>query len=111
MKRGDHALAAASFKASRTAAGSTVVEDATFWEGVALAKAGEASAAIEALRRFTTKYPKSARKGEASARLGWLLLDAGDNDGAAAMFHAAEHDRVERVRESAKTGLEKIRER
>jgi TolA-binding protein len=109
MKRGDHAAAAASFKASRTAAGSAVVEDATFWEGVALARAGDSTAAIAALRRFTASYPKSPRIGEASARLGWLLLDAGDDAGAAAMFHAAEHDRVERVRASAKKGLAKLR--
>ena len=108
MKRGDDAAAAASFKASRTAAGSAVVEDATFWEGVALARAGDSAGAIAALKRFTSKYPKSARNGEASARLGWLLLDAGDKDAAAAMFHAAENDRVESVRKSAKKGLDKI---
>jgi len=108
MKRGDHAAAAASFAASRTATGSTLVEDPTFWEGVALAKAGEATKAITALRRFVSTYKKSARLGEASARLGWLLVDAGDEDGAAAMFHAAQNDRVASVRASAKKGLARL---
>src|SRR5258705_271067 len=46
------ARAAGSFAAARLTKGSPLAEDASFWEGIALARAGQASKAIAALRRF-----------------------------------------------------------
>ena len=108
MRSGDHAAAAASFAASRRAAGSALAEDATYWEGVALARGGKPAEATTALRRFLSTYPRSARAGEASARLGWLLLDAGKPDAAKPLFEAALADPVAWVGRRAKSGLKKI---
>lgn len=110
LRTGDAGRAATAFAASHRAAGrGAVAEDARYWEGVALARAGQASDAIAALRRFLGAHPKSSRAGEASARLGWLQLDAGELDAAERSFEAAASDRVPAVRRSAAKGLEKIR--
>jgi TolA-binding protein len=108
LKAGKPADAADSFAAARQAKGSAVAEDASFWEGIALARAGKSSKAIAALRRFVSKYPSSSRAGEAAAKLGWLLHDAGDLDGAERYFKLASDDVVPKVRKSARDGLESI---
>ncbi len=109
LRRRDPSAAAASFASSRRAARrGAVAEDASFWEGVALARAARSSDAIAALRRFIASHGKSARAGEASARLGWLLLDTGDLDAATRAFEASVNDRVPSVRRSARSGLDKI---
>ncbi len=110
LKRGEPARAADSFAASRRIAnGGAIAEDATYWEGVALARAGRSAPAIRALRGFLTAYPRSARAGEASARLGWLFVDAGDLAGAERWFSAAADDPVPAVRNSARSGLERVK--
>ncbi|HVV83369.1 MAG TPA: tetratricopeptide repeat protein [Kofleriaceae bacterium] len=100
--------AAASFAAARQTRGSVLVEDASFWEGIALARAGERPAAIAALRRFVGAYPSSSRAGEAAAKLGWLLYETGDLDGARPYFQSAVDDVVPKVRQSARAGLDAI---
>jgi TolA-binding protein len=110
LRTGDARRAASAFAASHRAAGrGAVAEDARYWEGVALARAGASRDAMVALRRFLTAHPSSPRAGEASARLGWLLLDAGELAAAERSFAAAAADRVPAVRRSASTGLEKLR--
>lgn len=108
LKAGEPADAADAFAAARQAKGSAVAEDASFWEGIAHARAGRSSKAIAALRRFVSKYPSSSRAGEAAAKLGWLLHDAGDLDGAERYFKLASDDVVPKVQKSARDGLESI---
>jgi hypothetical protein len=108
LKAGDAASAAASFEAARQAKGSAVAEDASFWEGIALARAGQSREAIVALRRFVAAYPSSSRAGEAAAKLGWLLYDAGELDAAQRQFESAADNVVPKVKKSARDGLEAI---
>lgn len=108
LKGGDPASAAASFEAARKAKGSAVAEDASFWEGIALARAGQSRNAIVALRRFVVTYPSSSRAGEAAAKLGWLLYDAGDLDAAERQFERAVDNIVPKVQKSARDGLEAV---
>lgn len=110
LKRGEPARAADSFAASRRIAGrGAIVEDAAYWEGVALARAGRDDAAIRALRAFLSTYPHSARAGEAAARLGWLLVEHGEASEAARWFRSAADDPVPSVRNSARSGLERVK--
>lgn len=105
LKAGEPERAAESFAASRQAKGSVLAEDASFWEGIALARAGKASKAITALRRFVGKYPSASRAGEAAAKLGWLLYESGDLDAAETYFRSAVDDVVPKVQKSARDGL------
>jgi len=108
----DPARAAEAFaRAARSAPDDPLAEDAWFWRGSALARAGRSNLAIPALASFIDDYPRSPRAGEASAMLGWLLLDADDVDGAEARFRAAARDRVDAVRTSAAKGLEAVKQR
>src|SRR5207302_1565888 len=78
--RGGHAeeAAAAFARALAADAHASIAEDAQFWLGVALARAGHAERSIAALTTFVESFPGSVRLGEASVILGRLLLDAGD---------------------------------
>ena len=103
--------AASAFARSRSVgAGSKVAEDASYWQSVALARAGQAAAAARSFESFLATYPRSTRIGEASAMLGWLLFDARDYRGAARRFRAALADPSARVRKSATDGLSALRE-
>ena len=82
-----------------------LAEDAAYWRAVALGRDGRGPASASALGAFLARYPRSARAGEASAMLGWLLLDEGDVDGAGRAFRAAAADPAEAVRRSAQKGL------
>jgi TolA-binding protein len=108
LKAGEPAKAAEQFAAARQVKGTVLAEDASFWEGIALARAGKSSKAIAALRRFVSTYPSSSRAGEAAAKLGWLLYEAGDLDDAETYFRSAENDVVPKVKKSARDGLEAI---
>jgi TolA-binding protein len=112
LRSGDAASAVTSFAAACNAArGDALAEDACFWVGAAANRAGQSAVAREALTRFVQKFASSARVGEASALLGWLLYDAGDLDAAEARFQRAVTDRVPKVKASATKGLEAIRRR
>ena len=82
-----------------------LAEDVTFWRGVALARTKRSTDAIHALTRFVDDYPKSPRLGEASAMLGWLLVDAGELDQAVGRFETARRDPIATIRASAEKGL------
>jgi hypothetical protein len=109
MRAGDFAKAAARF-ASVVGAGPTgpLADEGAFWRAVATARAGQAAPAIDLFHEMLDRYPASARRGEAAAMLGWLLIDAGRRDEARAQFLAADRDSSDRVRASARRGLETV---
>ncbi len=103
----NHQEAARAFAAAAHHAGEQpLAEDASFWYAVALERTAHDEAARTALAVFIARFPRSPRVGEASALLGWLLLERGDKPGASARFRAALSDPVERVRASASAGLQ-----
>ena len=110
LRANDAGTAAGKFETACTAALHTALgEDACFWAGAAAKRANDTAHARAALERFIASFPGSSRVGEASALLGWILLDAGDASGATSAFHRAEQDRVPRVRDSAAKGLAALR--
>jgi TolA-binding protein len=114
LRDGDLPRAAAAFaRAEHASPAGPLVEDAAFWGAVSLARTGAPARpdAIAALAAFLAHHPASPRAGEASVMLGWLLLDAGDLDGAAARFTAATADAVPAVRTGARAGLDAVRDR
>ena len=106
LRTGDFHTAAEAFGRAAGAKDSQLAEDALFWRGVALDRAGRFGPARQALTDFLTRYPDSERKGEASAVLGWLLLHAGERQEARDRFTAALGDPADRVRNSARSGLD-----
>jgi TolA-binding protein len=104
LTSGDPAAAAIIFeRAARSAPTDPLAEDASFWRASALVRAKSASAA-SALESFLARYASSPRVGEASAMLGWIVMDR-DLDRAEKLFAAAKSDRVASVRASAIKGL------
>lgn len=112
LRDGDAAAAASHFEQclALEPAGA-LSEDAAFWHGIALGRAGRRAGATRALTHFLGSFPESPRAGEASMTLGWLLLDDGDLDGAAQRFRAAAGDVSATVRASAAEGLAEIARR
>ena len=107
MRAGDFAKAAARFAGVVGAAPrGPLADEGAFWHAVATARAGRSAQAIELFREMIDQYPASARRGEAATMLGWLLVDNGRADEAHAQFQAAGADPSERVRASARRGLE-----
>jgi FecR protein/Tetratricopeptide repeat len=101
--------AAAAFERAAAAAGDQpLAEDASFWRAVCQGRMGDPTAASASLTAFIDRFPRSPRVGEASAMLGWVLIDQNDLDGAARLFTVAASDRVSNVRQSARSGLAKI---
>jgi TolA-binding protein len=104
LTSGDPATAAQIFeRAARSAPSDPLAEDASFWRASSLVRA-KSSAATSALEGFLARYKSSPRVGEASAMLGWLVLDR-DLDRAEKLFRTAETDKVASVRASATKGL------
>jgi TolA-binding protein len=114
LRGGRAAEAAAAFAAVAEAGGDGdggLVEDARYWQGVALARAGDARPAQEALAAFVARFPSSPRAGEASVILGWSLVRAGGpgaREQARAAFARAARDPADRVRASAQEGLRQL---
>jgi hypothetical protein len=99
-------------QASENASSSTgalLAEDARYWQAVALARADRNDEARATMALFLDRYPKSARAGEVSVMLGWLLLEVQDRRHAAVRFRAATADHVAAVRRSARAGLAMLR--
>jgi Tetratricopeptide repeat/FecR protein len=105
MRSGDFPKAATKFmQVAEVAPRGPLADEGAFWRGVALARAGERTEAIAAFRLMLAGYPGSPRNGEASAMVGWLLIDE-DPAGAARLFRAAISDSRPSVRDSARQGL------
>ena len=110
LQAGDASAAAATFeRAAQSDPKDPLAEDAWFWRASALTRAKSASAA-GALDQFLARYPRSPRVGEASAMLGWLVMDK-DLDRAEKLFKTAANDRVAAVRASATKGLTAVDQR
>jgi len=104
------AEAASAFgSASEAAKDQPLAQDAWFWRAVCQARIPRRVEARSSLAASTRRFPLSPRHREASAMLGWILLQDGDVEGAAQRFGAAEHDRVDEVRRSARAGLELVK--
>ena len=110
IRSGDFDAAAEAFERAASASGNIrVEEDALYWRSVALARAGHQLQAAQAFERFLDSYPDSARAGEASVMLGWLLFELGDYSHAERRFRAAAGDPSARVQKSADEGLNALR--
>ena len=102
-------LAAADFaKTLATAPTGSLADDARFWHAVALARGHAAGPAIAAFRELVDQHPGSIHAGEASAMLGWLLVDAKRLDEARERFTAAINDPSSKVRASAQAGIDAL---
>jgi TolA-binding protein len=111
VRAGDFAGAAEAFATVERVGASRALHDAAFWRCVALARAGRTATAIESLRAFLANEPDSPRAGEASAMLGWLLVERGERAEAEREFRRARSDPSERVRRSAVEGMRAAAER
>jgi hypothetical protein len=100
--------ASAFARASAAAEGAPLAEDAWFWKAVCEARIPRPAEARASLTAFIERFPRSPRVGEASAMLGWILLDDGRLDEAARRFASAARDPADEVRQSAQTGLEQV---
>jgi TolA-binding protein len=87
---------------------SPFAEDAAFWRAVTLERSGQRAGAELALDDFVTRHRASARVGEASAMLGWMLLERGHLEQARTRFLAARDDRAQRIAASARAGLAEL---
>ncbi|MCX5744835.1 MAG: tetratricopeptide repeat protein [Proteobacteria bacterium] len=106
LRRGDYGPAAAAFgRAIALAPDGALSEDATFWHAVSLARLQRTTDAIAALRAFLDAFPTSTRADEASAMLGWLLVDTHEYFEARRRFEVAKNGLSPAVRESAVKGL------
>jgi len=106
FREGAFVEAARSFEtACREASTTALSEDACFWHGAALERAGQSADAERALRSYLDAHSRASRAGEAHAMLGWILLRAENRDEAARHFRAALNDPAAPVRESAQRGL------
>src|SRR5262249_4822530 len=112
IRRGDYGEAAEQFSlAIASAPSSDLASDARYWRGVAPARARDAAGARDALADSLARAPRSARAGEASVMLGWLLLDHGDLADARRRFSAGAADPAPDVRAGAARGLAAVEHR
>lgn len=106
MRRSDFVGAARAF--ARVVAFSPtggLAEDASYWRAVSLARVPRRADAIDAFHDFLDSSPHSPRQGEASAMLGWLLVDGGQLEEAKQRFDRAASDTSKTVRASGLAGL------
>lgn len=82
-----------------------LASDAAWWRAVALSRAGRTAEAKAALEGFLRDFRGSAREGEASVMLGWILFEERELGGARSAFERAERLGPDAVRSSAAEGL------
>ena len=87
LRAGHPAMAAHWFASVES--GSAVAEDAHYWQGVSLARAGRLEQAATVLERFAARYPRSLRRSEAALVLGWVHLQRRAEQRAASYFAEA----------------------
>ncbi len=109
LRAGDHEAAAAAFEQVTTAnPDGALSEDARFWLAVAHHGSGNVASAERALRTFLARHGASPRAGEAAVMLGWIRAEAGEHAEARTLFERGLGDPVERVRASARSGLDAL---
>ena len=86
-----------------------LADDARFWRAVSLGREGRAVDAIAAFRELVDEHPGNTHRGEASAMLGWLLVEQRQLDEAHRRFRDAANDQSATVRASARDGLDALR--
>src|SRR5207237_10234321 len=89
-RRGDYARAAEVF--AEVGAKGAWFEDASYWRGQALLRAGRDQEAISVLRDFLGRHPDSPHAGELRVTLGWLALRSGHSLEAQRLFKRAAED-------------------
>jgi TolA-binding protein len=109
MRRSDFRAAVLAF--ARVERTSNLADDAAYWQAVALARDGRADEAIGHFRALLDEPSRSAHNGEASAMLGWLLVDAHQPDEARRRFDVAATDADPTVSASARAGLDALAQR
>jgi TolA-binding protein len=109
FEHGNFALAARQFAAERARTGSSLAEDALFWEGASWARAGQKARAVELLERYVAENPEAGHAAEAYAIVGWHRLEAGDRAAAETHLRRALSDGSPVVKKSAADGLSRLR--
>jgi hypothetical protein len=111
LRAGDAIAAAEAFAGVQDASRGTSLEaDALYWRAVALSRAGERRASRDLYDVFLARFPASPRAGEAAVALGFLLVDLGQPVEARQAFTRAQEDPSDRVRASARLGLDRLRQ-
>ncbi len=115
LRSGDfHGAADAFGRGLAFAPDGALADDARYWRAVALARSAktpqspERAAAVTAFRDVCDGHTKSHHRGEASAMLGWMLVDARELSEAGRRFQAALDDANAEVRASARAGLDAL---
>ncbi len=115
LRSGDFRSAADAFgRGLAFAPDGALADDARYWRAVALARSAkspsspERAAAVTAFRDVCDGHAKSHHRGEASAMLGWMLVDARELGEAGRRFQAALDDSNAEVRASARAGLDAL---
>lgn len=103
LRNGDPLAASRLFAAVPRA--TSLGQDAAFWRGVALARAGRATEAVPALERFLAAFPASPHRDEALVTLGSLLRSMGQDAAAAEKLREAQGSPRSDVRERARREL------
>jgi TolA-binding protein len=83
-------------------------QDAAFWGGIALARAGRSAEAERALERFLATFPGSPHRGEALVVLGTLLHGMGEDAAAREKLQEARRSSRGSIRERAQQELLKL---
>ena len=109
FRRGDLDAAANGFETvAHASKDGPLASDAAYWRAVALGRAGRSPEAMKALREYLRRFPEAPQAGEASAMLGWLLVDAGDPDAARRSFEQAIRSGSEAATTSGAEGLDAL---
>lgn len=98
-------------RASGLAPAGAASEDARYWRGVALARAGLRQPAVEAFGRYLSLHGEAPRAPEVHVFLGKLLLDGGRVRAAAEHFEVALTLGDAELRPKAEVGLQEARRR
>lgn len=109
IKSGRYDQAAEVFgRAQKEEGNRALVEEAAYWQGLSLQRAGRISQAESTFKSYLARFPASPRRGEVAVALGWILFNRGENGKARSYFAMAAQDSSEKVSSSARRGLDAI---
>jgi TolA-binding protein len=108
LKAGKPAEAARELAAAADAGGS-LANDARYFQGVALTRAGRKTEAEHTLVTFLDAAPRSLRRGRAAVMLARLIAERGDSKAARAWFESALQDPDQDVAAAARAGIAGLR--